>query len=149
MKTSNRLIEELNEIIERSYDVIQNYRDASRNVDNELLKQFFLTRGKEKLEMYKEMKAIVRELGGKPADEGSVFSLFKRSWNNFTASLSHGNEKEVCENCIAVEAKAVVEYKDLLKKEDEIPDSLKKLLEDQREKTLGAIHELEAMKENF
>ncbi len=149
MKTSNRLVAELNEIIERNYDVIQGYRDASRNVDNELLKRFFHTRGQEKLEMYKEMKAIVRELGGKPADEGSVFSIFKRSWNNFTASLSHGNEKEVCENCIAVEAKAVVEYKDLLKKEGGLPESLKNLLEDQKEKTLRAIHELEAMKEKF
>ncbi|WP_114748682.1 PA2169 family four-helix-bundle protein [Pleomorphovibrio marinus] len=149
MKTTKRIFEELNEIIERNYDVIQNYRDASRNVDNELLRNFFISHGKEKLAMYKEMKEIVKDLGGKPAEEGSVFSLFKRSWNNFTASLSHGNEKEVCENCIAVEAKAVVEYKDLLKREQELPDSLKELLENQKQRTLNAIRELEAIKEKF
>lgn len=149
MKTRKELVHDLNDILEGNYDVIQGYKDAARNVDNDVLRNFFISQAKERLKLTEEIKAEISLLKGTPVKEGSFMALFRRSWTNFKTSLNHGNEKEVCEACISVEEKSTREYDMLLKGRDSLSQRLIAELEAHKALTQKAIHALEAIKEKF
>lgn len=149
MKTKKELVHDLNDILERNYDVIQGYKDAARNVDNDVLRNFFISQAKERLKLAEEIKVEIKLLNGVPVKEGTFMGLFQRSWTNFRTSLNHENERQVCEACISGEEKSIREYDMLLKQRDSLSDRLAGELESHKELTQNAIRDLKAIKEKF
>jgi uncharacterized protein (TIGR02284 family) len=149
MKTKKELVHDLNDILERNYDVIQGYKDAARNVDNDVLRNFFISQAKERLKLAEEIKVEIKLLNGVPVKEGTFMGLFQRSWTNFRTSLNHENERQVCEACISGEEKSIREYDTLLKQRDSLSERLAGELESHKELTQNAIRDLKAIKEKF
>lgn len=149
MKTRKELVHDLNDLLERNYDVIQGYKDAARNVDNDVLRNFFINQAKERIKLADEIKVEINLLKGVPVKEGTFMGLFKRSWTNFSTSLNHENEKQVCEACISGEEKSIREYNVLLKQRDSLSERLATELESHKALTQKAIRDLEAIKEKF
>ncbi|WP_158855762.1 ferritin-like domain-containing protein [Lunatibacter salilacus] len=149
MKTKKELVHDLNDILERNHDVIQGYKDAARNVDNDVLKNFFISQAKERFRLADEIKVEISLLKGVPEKEGTFMGLFRRSWTNFKTSLNHENEREVCEACISEEEKSIREYDMLLKGRDSLSERLVAELESHKALTQKAIRDLKAIKEKF
>jgi uncharacterized protein (TIGR02284 family) len=149
MKTKKELVHDLNDILERNYDVIQGYKDAARNVDSEALRFFFSSQAKERLKLAEEIKVEISLLKGVPVKEGSLMGIFHRSWTNFKTSLNHENEVEVCDACISGEEKSIREYEMLLKGRENLSERLVAELEAHRALTLRAIEDLEEIKRKF
>lgn len=149
MKPRKELIHDLNDILERNHDAVEGYKDAARNVRNEVLKNFFISQAKKRLNLAEEIKVQIRLLGGAPVTEGSLLGIFHRSWTNFKTSLNHENEREVCQACIDGEKKAIKEYDTLLAQRKSLSERLVAELESHKTFTLKAVQDLEAMKEKF
>lgn len=149
MKSKKELVHDLNDILERNYDVAQGYKDAARNVDNDALRVFFINQAKERIRIAEEIKSEIKLLGGMPVKEGSFLGLFTRSWTNFKTSLNHENEREVIDACITGEEKSLREYQALLKTKVHLSERLISELENHKVQTEKAINELEGVRRKF
>lgn len=149
MKSKKELVHDLNDILERNYDVVQGYKDAARNVENATLRNFFINQARERLKLADEIKVEIGLLQGVPVKEGSFMGLFQRSWTNFKTSLNHENEREVCDACISGEEKSIWEYEALLKGRENLSDRLIAELETHKELTQKAIDDLIAIRKKF
>lgn len=138
----------MNEILKRNYDAINGYQDAARDVENEVLRDYLIKQGAERVRFGKEIRDEVLLMGGRPVEEGSALGMLHRTWMNFKTNLTHNNEKEVCEECIRGENAAVEQYNDLLE-EREISGGLRTELEQHKAKTLQAIIDLKLIRESF
>jgi uncharacterized protein (TIGR02284 family) len=148
MKTKQELASELNEVLERNYDAINGYKDAARDVENEVLRDFLAKQGAERVRFGKEIRSEVILLGGNPVEEGSSLGMLHRTWMNFKTNLTHNNEKEVCEECLRGENAALEQYVVLLE-EKELPGTLRAELERHKAQTLQAIIDLKLIKDSF
>ncbi|MEX2592105.1 MAG: PA2169 family four-helix-bundle protein [Anditalea sp.] len=148
MKTKQELASELNEVLERNYDAVNGYKDAARDVENEVLRDFLIQQAAERVRFGKEIRNEVILLGGSPVEEGSALGVLHRTWMNFKTNLTHHNEKEVCEECLRGENAALEQYVVLLE-EREIPVSLRVELERHKAKTLQAIIDLKLIRDAF
>lgn len=149
MKSKKELVHDLNDILERNYDVVQGYKDAARNVDNDGLRNFFISQAKERLKLAEEIKVEISLLKGVPVKEGTFMGIFQRSWTNFKTSLNHENEREVCDACISGEEKSIREYETILKGRENLSERLIAELEAHKALTMKAINDLVTIRQKF
>ena len=142
MANQTKLIKYLNLLLKNTYDGIKSYKDAARNVEEGSIKEFFIERAKEKLVLRDAIKEEIYLLEGIPVEEGSLMSLFSRSWNNFKTSLDHDNKKEIAKYCLEEEKKRVDEFGVLLRNPELVSETFYTSLEAHNEKTLYAIKAL-------
>lgn len=142
MANQTKLIKYLNLLLKNTYDGIKSYKDAARNVEEGSIKEFFIKRAREKLVLRDAIKEEIYLLEGVPVEEGSLMSLFSRSWNNFKTSLDHDNTKEIAKYCLEEEKKRVDEFGVLLRNPELVSETFYAALEAHNEKNLDAIKAL-------
>ena len=104
----------LNDLIETNRDGEQGYRSAAEHTENENLKAFFRRSSYQRAQFASELQAEVRQLGGDPAQKGSVSGMFHRGWMNLKSALSAGDESILSE-CEWGDDSAVRNYERVLK----------------------------------
>jgi uncharacterized protein (TIGR02284 family) len=109
------LISCLNELIETCRDGENGFRTAAENVDSEGLKLFFNKCSLQRAQFASELQAEVRQLGGTPAQSGTVTGALRRGWLNIKAVAARGSEDAIIDECERSEDIAVATYQEILK----------------------------------
>ena len=115
MATDNDdVISTLNNLIETCKDGENGYRTAADGVKNSELRTLFNTYSQQRAQFAAELQAEVRNLGGDPAETGSVAATLHRGWINIKSTVTGEDEGAVISECERGEDSAVKNYKDAL-----------------------------------
>lgn len=148
MKDREDLISDLNELLERNYDAIEGYRNASEDVKQAELKSFFSDYVAQRSSFGQEIQREIISLGGKPKSKGSAVGGLHRTWMDIKTALSSDKEEAVLEECITGEKAAVKNYESILKDHD-VPASLRTVLETHKREISEALRKLKAMEDLY
>ena len=109
------LIECLNDLIETCRDGEKGFQTAADHVKNEEMKRLFTQRSQERAQFASELQSEVRQLGGTPAQHGSVSAAFHRGWMNIKSIVTGGGDNAIVAECERGEDAAVLNYQRVLK----------------------------------
>lgn len=146
MEENKRVINILNDLLEKNYDAERGYRSAAENVKNARLSDFLLQNADIRQGFAVDLAEEILELGGKPVSDSSTLSDLHRAWISFKSALSANEEEAILNECIRGEEAALNDYNQALKSE-RLDDSTTVLLEDHRGQIVLAISELENLEE--
>jgi hypothetical protein len=86
--TNDDVISTLNNLIETCKDGQNGFQTAAEGVQNSNLKSTFYEFGQQRAKFVGELQALVRELGGDPANSGSVAASLHRGWINIKSTIT-------------------------------------------------------------
>jgi uncharacterized protein (TIGR02284 family) len=95
MTDSTHVIATLNNLIEISKDGEEGFRTSAKNIDDDLLKSFFLRRSLEVAGSVTELQDLVYALGGKPETSSSINGALHRGWVDIKTAISSNDNLAV------------------------------------------------------
>ncbi|WP_047541903.1 PA2169 family four-helix-bundle protein [Methylotenera versatilis] len=113
---NDEAISVLNGLIEVSKDGEEGFLQSSQSVDDPKLKAYFLHRSHEVKQSVYELQALVRELGGKPADSASIGGYLHRRWIDIKTAITSNDNLAVLNEVERGEDVALNAYIDASKK---------------------------------
>src|SRR5438874_13664274 len=111
----NDVISTLNDLIETCKDGEEGFLACSQSVKNPALKSFFEEKAQRCATGARQLRAKVRELGGNPADSGSMAGALHRGWINVTSRIVGMDDHAILAECERGEDYAVKAYVGALK----------------------------------
>ena len=87
----------LNTLITTTIDSANGFERSAENADARRFEEMFREMGRERREVAGRMQQRVRELGGDPADDGSLKADAHRRWLDMKNALSGGDDKKIIE----------------------------------------------------
>ena len=90
-------IKAVNSLIETVLDSAEGYKDAAQEAANPSLKHMFEERALRRRQMTADLKAQVRDLGGEPADDGTILAAAHRVFLNLKHRMTGSDESVVAE----------------------------------------------------
>jgi len=112
MSEANEVIETLNNLIEISKDGEEGFRTSAENIDDSLLKSFFLRRSLEIGGSVKELQEVVRSLGGEPETTSSIAGTLHRHWVDIKTAVTSNDKLAVLNEVERGEDSALKAYKE-------------------------------------
>lgn len=123
--------EKLNALLEKTYDAEKGFKKASKNIENESLKQYFDKKATERQKFGTDLKNEIRAFNQNVDKGGSVTGTVHRAWMDVKSLFLLNNEESMLEEAIRGEKAAIEEYKIVLA-EVSLPSSTKNILEAQK-----------------
>ena len=141
MKYSEKISNQLNELLEKNYDAEKGYLNAAENIDNSRLKMFFKKRASERSEFAKNLRTEILSYGQIPEDKGSLKGTMHRNWMTLKSVFSTNDEEAILQEALRGEKASLEEYSTILE-QDVFAPSTKQLLEKQQHQIQAAINNL-------
>lgn len=141
MKYSEKVSNQLNELLEKNYDAEKGYLNAAENVDSTRLKIFFKNRASERSDFAKNLRIEILSYGQIPEDSGTFTGSMHRNWMSLKSLFSSNDEEAILEEAIRGEKANFDEYCEILK-DNEFAPSTEKMLDRQKIKIQSAINSL-------
>ncbi len=85
----------LNTLITTTIDSANGFENSAEDASAQRFEQMFREMGRERREVTGRLQQRVRELGGDPADDGSLKADVHRRWQDLKNSFSDGDDKAV------------------------------------------------------
>jgi uncharacterized protein (TIGR02284 family) len=123
------VIATLNDLLEISRDGEQGFRTCAEGVQTPNLKAQLQTEARRCGEGATELEAKIRNLGGEPAQGGSVSGSIHRAWTNIKSTITGMSEHAVLAECERGEDAAKAAYEAALQKS--LPADVRTLVERQ------------------
>ncbi len=123
------VISTLNDLIETSKDGEYGFRTCAERASAPDLKQIFNKRAASCSTAASELQALVRQLGGKAEDSGSVSGTMHRGWVSVRDAVSGHSDQSVLDECERGEDAALARYRKALK--ENLPANVKTVVEKQ------------------
>ena len=86
MKNNQEAVSTLNDLIEISRDGEMGFKAAAEKADDPGLKSLLQDRARSCTAATAELQSLIRSLGGKPEDSGSVAGAIHRGWTKVKAT---------------------------------------------------------------
>jgi uncharacterized protein (TIGR02284 family) len=109
------LIESLNNLIVTCRDAENGFQTAADHVSDPDLKKFFTLCSEQHAQFASELQSEVRQLGGTPAQTGSVPAAFDSGWIYIESILRSGSDESIVAECERGEDTALESYERILK----------------------------------
>ena len=148
MTDSQKIVEGLNDLLEKNYDAEKGYKTAADNTDSTRLKSFFQSHAEQRYGFGHQIKDAIAQLGGEPDKGGSVTGAVHRGWINFKSALSLSDEEAILEECERGEINAVNAYDEFLR-DHNLPVWLSKKIYDQRNGIARSLTKVQVMEEQY
>lgn len=132
MKSSEKILEKLNNLLIMNYEVEKVYLDALDLATNTDLKTFFRERGFERNEFGRQLRAEIENLEGKPKELGVLSGEFYRILMNFRNCIFLNSESDLMEEIYKLKELNIESYNTMLM-EINLPLSVCKVLVKQRD----------------
>lgn len=142
---SEKIGNELNLLLTRTYDAEKGYQNAAEDTKSERLKAFFKQKAAERYTIGHELKREIESFGQDIDKGGSTLGSIHRAWMDLKSKIASNNEEAVLEEVITGEKKAIGDYQALIENND-LPSTTKLLLQTQMKKIkegLAVIKKLE------
>jgi len=123
------VIETLNDLLESCRDGEYGFRECAEHSRSEDLKVLMHRHSGECRAAGLELQTLIRQLGGKPDDGGSVSGALHRGWVSVRATLSAYSDQAMLNECERGEDAAVARYRKALKQN--LPQSIRSVVERQ------------------
>lgn len=147
-KIHDTTVNQLNQLLEKSYDAEKGYKKAIENTDSTRLKTFFQERASMRSQFATEIHNELHKLNEEPTTKGSAAGSAHRTWMDIKNAFTSDNEEAILEECIRGEKASVEDYKEALKT-DTLLTEVKSVIENQLkmiENTLNTVKKLEDIK---
>jgi uncharacterized protein (TIGR02284 family) len=118
MKTNEKEIDALNNLIVINNDRIEGYRRAAEETDQADLKILFNKYSTQSARFASELKMRVTVLGGEPSTGTTNSGKIYRAWMDVKAALTGKDRKAILNSCEYGEDVALGTYKEEIKNED-------------------------------
>ncbi len=144
-KYTEKIGNQLNDLLEKNYDAEKGFKKASENAKHKKLKDYFNAKAQERYDFGHQLKSELKLLGQEPDKGGSLTGDAHRTWMEVKSWFSSDNDESMLEEAIRGEKASVDEYREVLN-ETTIPPSTKDILLFQKatiEKGLNDIKKLE------
>ncbi|HSH72633.1 MAG TPA: PA2169 family four-helix-bundle protein [Methylophilaceae bacterium] len=112
MADTKEVITILNNLIETSKDGEEGFRSSAENINDGLLKSFFLRRSLEVAGSAKELQEVVRSLGGEPETTASITGSLHRRWVDIKTAITSNDNLAVLNEVERGEDVALKAYKE-------------------------------------
>ena len=146
MNFTEKISNQLNELLIKNYDAEKGYLNAIENVESDRLKMFFKRRASERSTFAKELRTEILQYGQIPTDSGSFKGTMHRNWMSLKATFSSNNEEAILEEAIRGEEASLEEYNALIM-ERNLPPSIDRLLLKHKKAIQSAINTEKAHEE--
>lgn len=110
------IIESLNDLLESCRDGEYGFRECAEHTKAQDLKTLLVRHADECRAAGLELQTLIRQLGGKPDEGGSVSGALHRGWVSVRASLSAFSDQAMLNECERGEDAAVARYRKALKR---------------------------------
>jgi len=147
MKYSEKISNQLNELLVKNYDAEKGYLNAADNVDSNKLKSFFKARASERSNFAKELRTDILMFGQIPEDSGSFTGTMHRNWMSLKSLFSSNDEEAILEEALRGEKASLDDYTDILNSETVLPPSTENLLHKQKQSIQAAINTIKFQEE--
>jgi uncharacterized protein (TIGR02284 family) len=133
MKYTEKISNNLNELLTRTYDAEKGYKEAAEKVENPTIKKFFEERAQERYNFGHELKTEIKAFGQEPDKGGSFKGTLHRNWMNLKSFFNSNDEEAMLNEVERGEKEAIETYSDILNDKDTVlPPSTETLLMKQR-----------------
>ncbi len=131
MKTTNekakehnheKLVNNLQELLEKNYDAQKGFTKAMEDAKNPRLKAFLQQQAAQRSRFTNELTQEIRNLNEQPKDSGSFTGDLHRTWIDIKSAVSGNEDEAVLEECIRGEKASWDEYSTKLEKENFPPN---------------------------
>lgn len=95
MQSQNHEINTVNDLIKTTIDSVDGYRSAAEDANSGQFKSIFFDRANERRDVADKLQEYVRQLGGDPADDGSITAGAHRVFTNLRAAVTGTDDKAV------------------------------------------------------
>ena len=133
MKTSEKILALLNNLLIMNYQIETMYLEAHDMVSDKHLKAYFRERGLERNEFSGQLKTEIIKLEGVPRKFIGLSSDFNKMWHDFKTLLLLNNEDDLMDVVYVLKRLSIEKYNDVLR-EINLPLSVCKLLVKQRDR---------------
>jgi len=138
MDTNEKLVSELNKLIEINNDRVDGYETAAKETEDASLKSLFGDFASDSRGFREALSKEVMKLGGTAETGTSVSGKFYRAWMDVKAAITAKNRKQIVASCEFGEDVAKDSYSDALKSDTPWTSETRKLVESQRDKIVAA-----------
>lgn len=154
MKTTNekakeenhdKLVDNLQELLEKNYDAQKGFTKAMEDAKNPRLKGFLKQQAAQRSRFSNELTDELRNLNAEPKESGSFTGDMHRTWIDIKSAVTGDDDEAVLEECIRGEKASWDEYEDKLKNQ-EFPPNISSVLNKQASEihnTLSKVKTLE------
>ncbi|CAM3366620.1 ferritin-like domain-containing protein [Aequorivita lipolytica] len=154
MKTTNekakehnhdKLVDNLQELLEKNYDAQKGFTKAMEDAKNANLKNFLKHQAAQRNRFATELDNEIRNLNEKPKESGSLTGDLHRTWIDIKSAVAGNTDEAVLEECIRGEKASWEEYDEKLK-EQNFPPNISSVLNKQASEihdTLNRVKTLE------
>lgn len=111
---NDRTVEVLNKLLEINNDRLEGYETASKETDENDLKNLFDQLAKTSLRCRQELVDEITSLEGVPIETTKTSGKFFRTWMDVKAALTGRDRKTIISSCEFGEDKAIETYKNVL-----------------------------------
>lgn len=148
MKSSNEIIEVLNDLIKINNDRIEGYEKAIENAQkiDVGLQSVFSKMKSESIKYTAELHNRILQLGGEPQDGTTVSGKLYRAWMDVKATFTGKDRQSLLDACEYGEDAAQKAYKDALETEG-LPADIRDFIGEQKKKLRFSHDEIKAMRD--
>ncbi|PKA96756.1 uncharacterized protein (TIGR02284 family) [Flavobacteriaceae bacterium MAR_2009_75] len=150
METKNRkLVDQLQEILEKNRDAEKGYKKAAENAKSTNLKAFFTRKSEERRSFNGALKNELIATYDQINDNGSFQGTIHRAWMDVKNLFSADSDESMLEECIRGDKAAIEEYDEVLK-DEALPLRVSTIIRDQMMKIrtdLNKVKSLEDLKD--
>lgn len=135
MKTNDKLIDILNDLIRINNDRVEGYEKAVDEINDVFsaeIKTLLFQMAEESRAYERDLADTVLKLGGTPAKDTTASGKIYRVWMDLKTTFSGNNILSVLESCEAGEDAALKAYKDALEEDVEWPEEIYRMVSSQR-----------------
>jgi uncharacterized protein (TIGR02284 family) len=131
METTNeKVIEQLNNLVEINNDRIRGYETALKETSDKDadLRKLFEDMAEHSRQFKSELSFEVKRLGGTPSEGTKNSGKIFRAWMDFKAALTGKNRKEIISSCEFGEDAALETYKDVVNSDVVFPENIREII---------------------
>jgi len=147
METKNRkLVDQLEEILEKNRDAQKGYAKAAENADSANLQSYFNQKSRERSTFNEALKRELVTSYDEIDDDGSFTGTMHRAWMDVKSFFSGNNDEAMLEEAIKGDKAAVNEYEEVLR-EEALPISVANIIREQLVKIRTDLNQVKSMED--
>ena len=125
-----KLVDNLQELLEKNYDAEKGFTKAMKDAKNNNLKKFLQQQALQRNRFATELDQQIRNLNETPKESGSFTGDLHRTWIDIKSAVAGNTDEAVLEECIRGEKASWNEYEKKLK-ENNFPPTISNVLQKQ------------------
>lgn len=147
METKNKkLVDQLEEILEKNRDAEKGYTKAAKNADRAKLQSYFQRKAQERGQFNTRLKNELVASYDEIDDDGSFTGTIHRTWMDIKSFFSGNDDETMLNEAVRGDKAAVNEYEEVLK-DTALPPTIATIIRDQSTKISSDLNKIKRLED--